>query len=228
MLDHGAAAFDRVAAVDVAHAIEVADCGVMDVIAGDVDQPGALARLAQQLLHHVVVRRGPVPGRAQLPAVDDAPDQVDRVGVVAAEEIEQSVGLTAAGPEVHVGDEQRAKMTRRLQAGHHSRPPPDIALPSIASRFVSQSDDGATPGWWIAGGRPQGTACLSSGCRTCMEDWTSSREKFSAYPGEVDTGSPNKDMRQRTIGEGGDCWRGAGARRPRSRRGSAGAGSASR
>ena len=59
------------------------------VIAGNVDQPRALARLAQQLLHHVVVRLRPIPRRSQRPAVDDVADQIDRFGFVVAEEIEQ-------------------------------------------------------------------------------------------------------------------------------------------
>ncbi len=47
--------------------------------------------------------------RAQRPAVDDVADQIDRVGFVVAEEIEQPVGLAAARAEMHVGDEKRAK-----------------------------------------------------------------------------------------------------------------------
>ncbi len=78
------------------------------VVAGDVDQAGALARLAQQLLHHVVVRLRPIPRRAQRPAVDDVADQVDGVGVVVAEEVEQLVGLAAARAEMHVRNEKRA------------------------------------------------------------------------------------------------------------------------
>ena len=71
-----------------------------------------LRACAQQLLHHVVVRLRPIPGRAQRPAVDDVADEIDRLGVVMAEEIEQPVGLAAARAEVHVGDEQRAKPSR--------------------------------------------------------------------------------------------------------------------
>ena len=82
------------------------------VIAGDVDDARALARLAQQLLHDVVVRLRPVPGRAQRPAVDDVADQIDGVGFVMAEEVEQLVGLAAARSEMDVGDEQRAKSSR--------------------------------------------------------------------------------------------------------------------
>src|SRR5262249_8532139 len=79
------------------------------VIAGNVDDAHALARLAQELLHHVVVRLRPVPTRPELPPVDDVADEVNRIGVVVAQEIEQPIGLAAFGSELHVGDEQRAK-----------------------------------------------------------------------------------------------------------------------
>ncbi len=46
------------------------------------------------------------------PAVDDVADQIDRLGFVMAEEVEQLVGLAAARAEMHVGDEQRAKPSR--------------------------------------------------------------------------------------------------------------------
>ena len=79
------------------------------VIAGDVDDLGALARLAQHLLHEVVVRLRPVPVGLQRPAVDDIADEIDGIGIMAAEEIQQSVGLRAAGSEMDVGDKQSAK-----------------------------------------------------------------------------------------------------------------------
>jgi hypothetical protein len=78
------------------------------VIAGDVDDAGALARLAQQLLHHVVMRLRPVPGGLQRPAVDDIADEIEDVGLVPAQEVEEFFGLTAARAEMHVGDEKRA------------------------------------------------------------------------------------------------------------------------
>src|SRR5262249_31182148 len=84
------------------------------VIAGDVDDLGTLARLAQHLLHEVVVRLRPVPVRLQRPAVDDIADQIDRVGIVAAKEIQQSVGLRAAGSEMNIGDEESAKAPFRI------------------------------------------------------------------------------------------------------------------
>ena len=82
------------------------------VIAGNVNDAGALARLAQQLLHHVVVRLRPIPARFQRPAIDDVADQIDGFGFVEAQEIEKLVGLAAARAEMHVGQKQRAEPTR--------------------------------------------------------------------------------------------------------------------
>src|SRR3546814_4263136 len=46
------------------------------VVSGDEHHPGALACLAQQLLHHVVVRLPPCPGPPHPPEVDDVTDQI--------------------------------------------------------------------------------------------------------------------------------------------------------
>ena len=72
------------------------------VVAGDVDDVGALARLAQDLLHHVVVRLRPVPPALQAPAVDDVAHQVEIVALVLLQEVEQKFGLAAAGAEMNV------------------------------------------------------------------------------------------------------------------------------
>src|SRR5262249_51491502 len=77
------------------------------VIARDVDHVRALARLAQELLYDVVVSLRPVPAAFELPAVDDVADEVDGVGIVVAEKIDQDFGLAAFGAEVDVGQEQR-------------------------------------------------------------------------------------------------------------------------
>ncbi len=74
------------------------------VIAGHVDDLGALARLAQHLLHEVVVRLRPVPVGFQRPAIDDITDEVDGVGIMDAEEVQQPFGLRSACTEVDVRD----------------------------------------------------------------------------------------------------------------------------
>ncbi len=76
------------------------------VVAGDVDHAGALAHLAEQLLHDVVVALRPVPAGLQLPAVDDVADEVDGFGVVVLEEVDDQLVLAAPGAEVEVRDEQ--------------------------------------------------------------------------------------------------------------------------
>src|ERR1700722_16314098 len=88
------------------------------VIAGNVDDLGALARLAQHLLHEVVMRLRPVPVGSQRPAVDDIADEIDGIGVMAAEKIQQSVGLRAAGSEMDIGDKQSAKAPFRQLVTH--------------------------------------------------------------------------------------------------------------
>ena len=61
------------------------------VVAGHEHQPRTAAHLVEQRLHHVAV--GLRPNRAALdaPEVDDVADQIDRVGVVVLEEIQQGV-----------------------------------------------------------------------------------------------------------------------------------------
>ena len=80
------------------------------MVAGHVDHAGALARLAQQLLHYVVVRLRPVPARAQLPSVDDVADEVDHVRIMIPQKVEQQGRLAAARSEMHIGNEERAKL----------------------------------------------------------------------------------------------------------------------
>ncbi|MPM70348.1 hypothetical protein SDC9_117303 [bioreactor metagenome] len=99
------------------------------VVARNEDHARALARLAQQLLHHIVVRLRPVPLAAQLPAVDDVAHQEQRLALGVLEEIQQRVGLAAGRSQVQVRDPQGAKTTRRprrlehvtLQIGRHGR-----------------------------------------------------------------------------------------------------------
>ena len=97
------------------HDLDAAEMGAvivaqeLVVIAGHVDDSRALARLAQQLLDDVVVRLRPIPARSQLPAVDDVADEIDRLGIVVPQEVEQEISLATARAEMHVGDEEGAK-----------------------------------------------------------------------------------------------------------------------
>src|SRR5690606_18137681 len=98
----------RFADLDAAEMRTVEIAQELVMVAGDVDHPGALARLAQDLLDHVVVRLRPIPAIAQPPAVDDVSDQVDGVGVVFPQELEKRIGLRSPGAEMHVRNEEAA------------------------------------------------------------------------------------------------------------------------
>src|SRR6516165_5740779 len=92
------------------------------VIARDIDETRALARLAQELLHDVVVRLRPEPSRFELPAIDDVADEIDGIRVVEAQEIEQRFGLTAFCAEMDVGQKQRPNVHERVgRALNHQR-----------------------------------------------------------------------------------------------------------
>ena len=87
--------------------VDVAACELV-VVARNEDDPRALARLAQQLLDHVVVGARPIPRAPQLPAVDDVADEVQRLALRMTQEIEQRCGAAPRRAQVQVGDPQRA------------------------------------------------------------------------------------------------------------------------
>ncbi|ABA51161.1 hypothetical protein BURPS1710b_1413 [Burkholderia pseudomallei 1710b] len=82
------------------------------VVAGDVDDLRALSRLAQDLLHHVVVRLRPVPAFPELPAVDDVADEVQVFRFVVLQKVEQVAGLAAARAEMDVRQPDRPVAVR--------------------------------------------------------------------------------------------------------------------
>jgi len=65
------------------------------VIAGQINDARAFARLPQKLLHDVVMILWPIPALTSVATIDDIADQVDRVGIVIAEEVEELLGLAA-------------------------------------------------------------------------------------------------------------------------------------
>ena len=115
------------------------------MVAGDVDDAGALAALRSSFCTTSLCDLRPVPGAAQPPAVDDVADQVDRLGVVVAQEIEQEFGLGRLRSEMEVGDEQRAEFAGCV-ASHAPIEP--FLLPSLCpdscNRSVTVAGD-ATP-----------------------------------------------------------------------------------
>jgi hypothetical protein len=86
------------------------------VVARNEHEAHALARLAQQLLQHVVVRLRPMRAAAHLPEVDDVADQIDGVGFAVPKQVEQLRSLRRARAQVDVGDEERAHMPARTEA----------------------------------------------------------------------------------------------------------------
>jgi hypothetical protein len=54
------------------------------MIAGDIEDLGALPRPAEQFLDHVVVGLGPIPVPVQPPAIDDVAHQIKIFGLMAA------------------------------------------------------------------------------------------------------------------------------------------------
>jgi hypothetical protein len=82
------------------------------VIARHVDDLGAFARLAQDLLDDIVMRLRPEPGAFEPPAIDDVADQIEIIALVMLEEIEQQLGLAAARAQMHVRDEDGVAAAR--------------------------------------------------------------------------------------------------------------------
>jgi hypothetical protein len=78
------------------------------MVAGYVDDARAVLCLFEDAAHDIVVARRPVPALPQLPAVDDVPDQVERLAIDRFQEVEQQLGVAARGSEMRVGDPCRA------------------------------------------------------------------------------------------------------------------------
>jgi len=76
--------------------------GEFVVVSRHIDDPGALARFTQQFLHHVVMGLGPIPRPLQPPAVDHVADQIEIFGFRVFQEIQQKIGLAAAGSKMDV------------------------------------------------------------------------------------------------------------------------------
>jgi len=80
------------------------------VIARHEHHARTLARLAQQFLHHIVVRLRPIPTLAQLPAVDDVAHQIQRSRLMVLQEIQQVIGLATGCAEMNIRDPDGAVM----------------------------------------------------------------------------------------------------------------------
>ena len=73
------------------------------MIAGNEDDTGALANLAQQLLKDIVVRLQPDRSTPDAPEVYDVADKVDGIGVMLAQKVQKLVSLAGSRPEMHSG-----------------------------------------------------------------------------------------------------------------------------
>ena len=104
--------------LDTAEAVLQVAPGELVVVARRIDHVGALARLAQDLLHHVVVGLRPEPAPPQLPAVDDVAHQVQALALDHAQEVQQRLGLAAGRAQVHIGDEDGAHAQRPFGRVH--------------------------------------------------------------------------------------------------------------
>ncbi len=143
---------DIVVHLDAAEGVVGIAAHELVVVAGHEDHPRALARLAQDLLRHVVVRLRPEPTAPELPAVDDVAHQVQRVAFEAAQEGEQCGSLAARRAQVQIRDPDGAKAQLALGIVHG----PEgcgfggmHGLPSCRPRMTTRrhSHDGAmTPG----------------------------------------------------------------------------------
>lgn len=98
----------------------VAQCFV--VVAGNEHHPLAVARPAQQFLHHRVLGLRPADTAAHRPEVDDVANQVSLLSRVFAQEIEKPVGLARPGAKMNIGEKNGSDLghDRRLRPAHDS------------------------------------------------------------------------------------------------------------
>src|SRR5688572_23130068 len=93
--------------LDAAEHVASVGAGELVVVARHENDAGALARLAEDLLHDVVVTLRPVPRPAQLPAVYDVADEEQRFALHGTEKVEQGVRLAARRAQMQIGDPDR-------------------------------------------------------------------------------------------------------------------------
>ena len=53
-----------------------------------------------------------------MPAVDNVADQIDRIGIVIAQKVEEAVGLAAARAEMNIRNKQSTEQTRAVLKCH--------------------------------------------------------------------------------------------------------------
>jgi hypothetical protein len=130
--------------LDTAEMCSIVPAQELVVISWNVKKAGAVAALPQHFLDNIVVGLWPIPGRFELPAVDDVADQIDHVRFMKAEEIKQSLGLTASRSQMDIRYEESAKSP----GGLHAYRVPSWICQAVCSRsrVVSQVCDVRTHG----------------------------------------------------------------------------------
>ena len=73
------------------------------VVSRDVDYAGALAGRAQNFLDDVVVLLWPVGPAAELPDINQITDDIERLDLVVAQEVEKGSGVAGARAEMQIG-----------------------------------------------------------------------------------------------------------------------------
>lgn len=91
------------------------------VVSGHVDEGRALAHLAEQFLHHVVMALRPIPARFEPPSIDDVADEIDRLGVIGSEKVQERLRLATFRAQMEIRQEQRANADR-IQVPRHATP----------------------------------------------------------------------------------------------------------
>jgi hypothetical protein len=81
------------------------------MVTRDKNDPGSTLSQRQESTHNIAVALGPVKLRAQAPPVDDVADQIQFVARMPFEKVQQSLGLTAAGAEMDIGQKNGSKVT---------------------------------------------------------------------------------------------------------------------
>ena len=78
------------------------------MVARHEDDAGAAIDLAQNFVHHLLLRLAPVPAPLELPAIDDVADQEQRLAFIVGQEIGQGLGLATRCAQMRVRDEDGA------------------------------------------------------------------------------------------------------------------------
>ena len=77
------------------------------MISGDISHIAPALARRQYAADDISVRLRPEPFLLEPPAINDIPDQIERLGIVVFEKITERVGLTALGAEMDIGNKHR-------------------------------------------------------------------------------------------------------------------------